>query len=95
MEIILGKKSGFCYGVENAVDKAEKELKASGHTVLNPVKNKGFSYKDCIDMGLCELMKCDGIYMLDGWEESRGARLEYLYASVTGMIIVEQRREKK
>lgn len=74
---------------------AEKELKASGHTVLNPVKNKGFDYKDYIDMGLCELMKCDGIYMLDGWEESRGARLEYLYASVTGMVIVEQRRVKK
>jgi hypothetical protein len=74
---------------------AEEELKASGHTVLNPVKDKGFLYKDCIDMGLCELMKCDGIYMLDGWEDSRGARLEYLYASVTGMVIVEQRREKK
>lgn len=79
----------------NQFAEAEEELKASGHTVLNPVKNKGFSYKDCIDMGLCELMKCDGIYMLDGWIGSSGARLEYLYALVTGMVIVEQRRVKK
>lgn len=74
---------------------AEEMLKASGHTVLNPVKDKGFSYKDCIDMGLCELMKCDGIYLLEGWQDSRGAILEYLYALVTGMVIVEQRRVKK
>ena len=68
---------------------AEEELKASGHTVLNPVKDKGFSYKEYIDMGLCELMKCDGIYLLDGWQESSGARLEFLYAMVTDMVVVE------
>lgn len=26
MEIVLGKKSGFCYGVQNAVDKANEEV---------------------------------------------------------------------
>lgn len=74
----------------NQFAEAEKELKASGHTVLNPVKNKGFSYKEYIDMGLCELMKCDGIYLLDGWQESSGARLEFLYAMVTDMVVVEE-----
>lgn len=73
----------------NQFAEAEEELKASGHTVLNPVKNKGFSYKEYIDMGLCELMKCDGIYLLDGWQESSGARLEFLYAMVTDMVVVE------
>ena len=73
----------------NQFAEAEKELKASGHTVLNPVKDKGFSYKEYIDMGLCELMKCDGIYLLDGWQESSGARLEFLYAMVTDMVVVE------
>ena len=91
---IAGKITGNPY-YNNQFAEAEKELKASGHTVLNPVKDKGFSYKDCIDMGLCELMKCDGIYLLEGWQNSSGARLEYLYALVTNMVIVEQRREKK
>lgn len=27
MEIIVGKTSGFCFGVKNAVDKTEAELK--------------------------------------------------------------------
>lgn len=33
MEIILGKKSGFCYGVQNAVEKAEIEVINSKETI--------------------------------------------------------------
>ena len=69
---------------------AEEKLKAQGHAVINPVKNLGFSYKDYIDMGLCELMKCDAIYLLKGWTGSEGAYLEYTYAATTGMKVYMQ-----
>ena len=67
--------------------KAEAKLLEEGHTVFNPVKNDGFSYREYIDMGLCELMRCDAIYMLNGWMGSQGARLEFNYAHTVGMDI--------
>lgn len=70
---------------------AEQKLISEGHAVINPVKNLGFSYKDYIDMGLCELMRCEAIYLLDGYEKSIGAMLEYHYALATDMKILHEK----
>lgn len=69
---------------------AEKRLINMRHAVINPVKNFGFEYREYIDMGLCELMKCDAIYLLAGYEKSKGAQLELLYAQTVGMRIIEE-----
>ena len=61
MEIILGRKSGFCYGVQNAVDKAEQELIHSNEsiyclgelvhnkTVTKELENKGLIFVEDIN----------------------------------------------
>lgn len=71
-------------------EKAEKDLIKQGHAVINPVKNLGFKYKDYIDMGLCELMKCDAIYLLKGYKKSKGALLELNYAKTVGLEIINE-----
>ena len=71
-------------------EEAEKRLIEQGHAVINPVKNLGFDYKEYIDMGLCELMRCEAIYLLKGWEESNGATLEMMYANVAGLKIIKE-----
>lgn len=67
----------------------EKELIKRGHAVINPVKNLGFDYKDYIDMGLCELMKCDAIFVIDIYTNSRGVKLETTYALTVGIKLFE------
>lgn len=71
---------------------AEKKLKAEGHQVINPTwKPEGLTYKQYIDMGLMELQQCDVIYLLSDWKDSKGARMEYIYALTVGL---KERREE-
>ena len=76
---------------------AEKRLKELGYCPVNPVKIAADSpyvsewcYKQYIDNGLELLQDCEGIYLLRGWWNSRGAKLEEHYAKVTGLKEYEQ-----
>ena len=69
---------------------AECRLLEQGHAVINPVKNDGFTYKEYIDMGLSQLMRCEAIYLLKGYEYSPGARLEKWYAETVGLKVIEE-----
>lgn len=52
--------------------------------VINPAKVNSYlpelSYSQYIKMSLCMLEMCDTIYMLKGWEDSTGAKLEWEFA---------------
>lgn len=61
---------------------AEEKLKAQGHEVVNPAKvteslPKSFTWKQYMRVALSAMAPCDAIYMLKGWEHSRGATIEY------------------
>ena len=69
---------------------AEEILLAAGHTVINPARNQGDSYRELINVGLFELMQCDAIYLLRGYEKSTGATLEHDYARTVGMEVIKE-----
>ena len=47
----------------------------------------GFSLQETIDRDLKALKECDAIFMLEGWENSRGARAEKALAEWMGLIV--------
>ena len=67
---------------------AETKLRIKGYEPINPTRNKGESYKELIDAGLKQLMECDAIYLLPGFEDSKGASLEYHYADIVGIQVL-------
>jgi len=77
-------------------NRVTKELREQGHEVLNPVEicnhldNTTATWEDYMMVCLPAIDKCDTIYLLDGWEQSTGARLELKIAKEYGLEIIYQ-----
>lgn len=79
-------------------DAAERELLANGHTVVNPWRLDDESgplpsWADYMKRDIPILLGCDGIMMLDGWQQSEGAKLEYHIARSLGIAAVPSAQE--
>ena len=80
---------------EGAFNKAEEYLRHLGYEVINPVDipEEEFDGPDrdvkkweyFMRASIKLLMDCDQIYMLEGWEDSRGAKLEQKIAKELAM----------
>lgn len=71
---------------------AEKKIQDAGHVVINPAFlpcGLG-SNEDYMHICFAMIDKCDAIYLLDGWENSTGAKCEYVYAVRNGRRIFFQ-----
>lgn len=71
---------------------AEREMKECGHEVINPAKlsiimPESTTWEQYMVISLDLLKMCDGICMLEGWEKSKGASMEHLYALMYKMDI--------
>lgn len=76
----------------------EKELKQQGHFVVNPVTvgevlktklKKEPSYEEYMKTDLKELLDCDAIFLIPGWQKSKGAKFEKEVATMAGLKIIE------
>lgn len=74
---------------------AEENLIKEGYSVINPAKVNAqmpsdTSYAQYMKMSLTMLDMSDIIYMLDGWENSRGAKIEHQFAEINNIRIMYQ-----
>lgn len=70
-------------------------LRGLGHDVVNPAEinaDPSAGWADCMRADIAELVKCEGIVTLPGWNRSRGASLEVHIACLLGMSVIEAAR---
>lgn len=69
---------------------AEKFLIDYGHTPVNPVKlphEHDKTWQSYMKEDIAALCGCECIYMIHGWDKSKGANLEHQIASNLGMEV--------
>lgn len=92
---IAGPMSGLPDNNYPAFHAAAARLRARGWHVENPAESPSPHVDaDCewtayMRMGISQLMTCHAIYLLPGWQNSRGASIEYLVAQRLGLPIYE------
>lgn len=80
---------------ESQFAEAASYLLSAGYVPVNPalmarVVPYDATYEEIMNLDLCLLDLCDSIYMLHGWQESKGAMLEYGYAQAKDKLIFKE-----
>lgn len=83
---IAGPMTGLPNFNYPAFERAETLLNQLGFETESPHHNgengeqERFAYEEFIRMGLKQLLQCNGVALLDGWERSRGVAIELYVA---------------
>jgi hypothetical protein len=73
--------------------KASDDLAKADFIPSNPMlldHNHDKSWQSYMKEDISEMMKCDAIYMLQGWKSSKGAKIEYELAKALGFTIYHE-----
>ena len=76
---VSGPMSGLAENNYPAFHRAAAELRARGYRVVNPAElaiTDPESWASCMRSCVRALTDCDCIVMLEGWQASRGAKIE-------------------
>lgn len=91
---ISGPITGLPYEeVEKAFNEAETRLQEQGYEVVNQLNNglpRESTWKEHMRADLKLLLDCDAIYLLKGYQNSKGAMIEYDLARILHYDIIEQ-----
>lgn len=96
---ISGQISGLPLNeVKAKFQDAEKRIVEHGYEAVNPLKNgipSTESWEVHMAADIVLLLDCDAIYMLPGWESSKGATLEKNIAERIGKKIILPQSQQK
>jgi len=74
-----------------AFNEAAKQLREAGYEVLNPAEldliEKKETWEECLRRDIKYEVECDGLALIFGWSESKGASLEKYIADQLGMPV--------
>ncbi|MDN3561674.1 DUF4406 domain-containing protein [Vreelandella neptunia] len=69
------------------------QLRALGYEVVNPAEKQSesedLSWEEYLKQDLQQMLTCDTIALLPGWQASKGAHLELHVAHRVGMTVVD------
>lgn len=88
---LSGKMSGIKNFNRDYFNKVAEKLRLTGREIYNPAEIIGppeWSWADYMRRALELMMHCDTIYVLQGYESSRGAKIEIALAKELEMTII-------
>lgn len=85
---IAGPMTGYVDFNYPAFHAAARALRSQGHHVENPAENPApacGSWLGYMRLALAQLVSCDEVLTLPGWEKSKGACIEVMLARALGL----------
>jgi len=90
---LAGPMTGYPGHNFAAFHQAAERLREAGWDVINPAENFGgrtdLPRSSYMRADVAALIECDAIGLLPGWEDSRGAKVEYLLAREMGLKVID------
>ncbi|KVF09643.1 hypothetical protein WJ05_17620 [Burkholderia vietnamiensis] len=91
---LAGPMSGYPELNFPAFNAEASRLRGLGFQIVNPAEinaNSGADWLSCMRADIKQLVDCDGIALLQGWQQSHGANIEHALARGLGLRVYQVR----